>query len=297
MVVVLNGNINNDLYVDQKDQKISQKTVIYNSEGKQFQLSIFDNAYAYKEFVVSMGKDLMYIMSNIQVNFSDYHIRVYVIDLQNTSTIFIKDQFTYFKYDTSFLFTFTIQAFADNSAVGYFYNINKHYQPMLVQLKYSTQGKEEFKLPKEINSPLNGLQRYYQYWTWHSYLHEDGEHATFLANDLQNNYMIYTFNKNGQKICSSVNYIYGFINDWYHYGIVGDQGWIYLEDKNSLEGYFGIFDAKKLKLYEIGTYKYKDIYVSEGEGEGEDIYEGECIYEGEQKEEGEEGEGEQQGKI
>lgn len=40
-------------------------------------------------------------------------------------------------------------------------------------------------------------------------------------------------------------------------------------------------------MYEIGTYKYNDIYVSESEGE--DIYEGECIYEGEEKDEGEEG--------
>lgn len=47
-----------------------------------------------------------------------------------------------------------------------------------------------------INTPLV-LGEFVEYWPWHSFLHEDGELATFLATDLGNNLLIYTFDREG----------------------------------------------------------------------------------------------------
>ncbi|KRX03270.1 hypothetical protein PPERSA_03385 [Pseudocohnilembus persalinus] len=238
----------------------------------------FDDFFGFYEPIVSVGKNLMYISMTVQDYLGPYYKRVYVLDLSDRQSLKLIEKYTYFDYPDNYFFANSIQAFNDGSAILHFYNMDKDGESILVQVRYDSEGKEMPNYPKELNSPLSNLQEFFIHWPWHSHLHEDGEIATFLANDLNNNLMIYTYNMDGENICAKLNDITGYHNQWYYYGIIGNQGWIYLADSLNLEGHFGLFDANQCILNTenlVNTGIFNGVAGSLIEGENQQV----CIFE------------------
>ncbi|KRX03271.1 hypothetical protein PPERSA_03386 [Pseudocohnilembus persalinus] len=239
------------IYITMYDENLN---VTRNVENQL--LEGFEDFYGFHNPIISVGKNLMYIAINLEDYEGIYYKRVYVLDLSEKSALKLIQIYTYDDQPDYYLFAHSIQAFKDGSSIMHYYNANNNGYTSLVQIKYDQNGDEVLGYPKEINLPINVYYEYdqgyyYDYEVsqhWYTYLNEDGKTATFLASDQYEQLLIYTFNKDGETICSKINYIYDFDLYSYYYGILGNQGWIYFLEYYYGQGYLGFFNSNECSL-------------------------------------------------
>ncbi|KRX04455.1 hypothetical protein PPERSA_00224 [Pseudocohnilembus persalinus] len=157
---------------------------------------------------------------------------------QNISEV--KKTYLYTDYELVYDSAYSIQAYSDDNAILYFQGTNNNDQTKLIQVLYNSKGEEVSGYPKELNIFLD-LIKHNQNHPWRSFLHNLGETATLLVTDTQESLSIYTYSKDGNKICSKTINIDSYNSRNYYYGIIGDQGWAYLQDSYN-EGHFILFD-------------------------------------------------------
>lgn len=71
-------------------------------------LDDFGEIAEYFEPIVSVGKDMLYLMCNVGNYEGQYHYMVYVLDLSDTSTIRFVEKFIFIDYPANYFFSFNI---------------------------------------------------------------------------------------------------------------------------------------------------------------------------------------------
>ncbi|KRX09867.1 hypothetical protein PPERSA_03929 [Pseudocohnilembus persalinus] len=214
----------------------------------------FDGFY---EISSSVGNDLLYLVVNAYNNVSQKeNYLVYVLDLSDTSTYTLKYTDEYTDYVVDYYYALSVQAYSDDTANIHFWANNDNGEQTFVQLQYDSKGKLKSGYPKELDDPIDLDTD--EFWKPITQLHSDEKTATFLLSDTDN-LLIYTFEKNGDKVCSKTIDISDYNNMSNFYGIHGDQGWLYLQDDDDQQGNFFNFDPENCSLDLDDTIK-TDIY-------------------------------------
>ncbi|KRW98146.1 hypothetical protein PPERSA_09086 [Pseudocohnilembus persalinus] len=205
---------------------------------------------------ISVGGDLMYIIAQ---NYKYKGVKVYVIDLSDTSTLSVLNIYSYPITNQILQYAYSIQAFSDGSAIAHYYDVNENSENVFTQIKFDSKGKLVDGYPKDVKVSISFQEN--RVWNWYSKLHEDQKTATFLANDKKSNLIIYTFGKDGNKICSEVIDVSGYQHFNYYYEVYDKEGLLYLNQGN--EGYFVKFNPNKCTLdmnnISDGTGLYKGV--------------------------------------
>ncbi|KRW98151.1 hypothetical protein PPERSA_09091 [Pseudocohnilembus persalinus] len=203
-------------------------------------ISVSNNYYSN----ISFGKNLMYV-ALFRYELIKFN-QVIVLDLSDITTCSTLQTHNYFSHAPEFVRAYTIQAYNDDSAIFHFYARNHKGENKLFQVQYDSKGQQKSEYPIEQKAPISLTQSFY--YPWRSFLLENKNITTFLANDNSNTLLVYTFGKDGNKICSELIDITGYNSQSYLYGILGDQGWIYIDNQQQNEGHFLIFNPKKCQM-------------------------------------------------